>query len=89
MLTNVQTFEDEDLVPFSLDGGIVLPMVVMTVGGLPEVELKVGDKVYTYERSYNIKGHSAVMPGHVRELMGAGKSPLVVERPTRYYLYVS
>jgi hypothetical protein len=81
-------FEDEDLVPFSLEGGIVLPMVVMTEGGLPDIELKVGDKMYTYERSYNIKGHSAVMPKRVRELMGEGKSPLVLERPTRYYLYV-
>jgi hypothetical protein len=85
----VLTFQDEDLVPFELDRGMIVPLVQMTGEELPEVELNVGDRTYTYERSYNIKGHSAIMPQRVRELMSEGKKPLVIERPTRYYLYVS
>jgi len=85
----VLNFQDEDLIPFTLNGGVVVPLIQMTGEDLPDTEVRVGDESYTYERSYNVKGYSAVMPRRVRELMSEGKKPLVIERPTRYYLYVS
>jgi hypothetical protein len=50
--------------------------------------VKVGDQAYEYEKSYPIKGHSATLPRFVREQMGAGRKPLLIERPTRYLVYL-
>jgi hypothetical protein len=47
-----------------------------------------GDE-YTYNRSFNILGHSAVMPAAVAELQAQGCNILVVERQDRYYVYVA
>jgi hypothetical protein len=85
----VLTFQEADLDAITLDSGITLPLVRMTTGGLPEIEIALGEQSYTYDRSYNIKGSSAIMPKYVAELLSAGKKPLVIERPTRYYLYVA
>lgn len=78
--------EDTSLEPFPMDG-IVVPVVRMTGDDLVAVELLVGDQPYHYDRSYPIKGHSAVLPGYLREQMAAGKKPLLVERPDRFYVY--
>jgi hypothetical protein len=85
----VLEFEADALEPFSLESDMIVPLIRMTTSGLPEVEITVGGQEYTYERSYNIKGSSAVMPKFVRELMSQGRKPLVIERPTRYYVYAS
>jgi hypothetical protein len=85
----VLAFEEDAVEPFSLESGMIVPLIRMTTSGLPEVEVSVAGRAYTYERSYNIKGSSAVMPRFVRELMDQGKAPLVIERPTRYYVYAS
>lgn len=44
---------------------------------------------YTYNRSFIITGHSAVMPQAVAELQAQGHRILVVERQGRYYVYVA
>lgn len=44
---------------------------------------------YTYNRSFIITGHSAVMPQAVAELQAQGHQILVVERQGRYYVYVA
>ena len=44
---------------------------------------------YTYNRSFNILGHSAVMPAAVAELRAQGKAILVAQRKDRYYVYVA
>ena len=36
---------------------------------------------------YPIKGFSAVMPKYLREQLAAGKVPLIIERPDRFYVY--
>ncbi|HEY7270357.1 MAG TPA: hypothetical protein VH951_11060, partial [Dehalococcoidia bacterium] len=54
---------------------------------LPATQIKVGDDVYQYEKSYPFKGYGAIMPKYVMEQMAAGRKPLVVERLDRYYLY--
>jgi hypothetical protein len=66
---------------------------------VPHVDLKdwpfIGSRLvvdgteYTYNRSFNILGHSAVMPAAVAELQAQGRSILVVERKDRYYVYVA
>ena len=67
----VLELEDTELEPFALDGGLVVPLIRMTTGGLPEVEVTVGEDEFVYDRSYPIKGHSAVLPKYLREQMAA------------------
>lgn len=69
--------------------GIVVPWIKLTEPEPPDVELKVGEQEYRYARSYPITGHSAVLPGYLREQMTAGKKPLLVERPDRLYVYLA
>ena len=83
------TFEDTDVDALGLEGGIMVPRIRMTSAGLPDVEIKIGDTSYEYERSYPIKGHSATLPRHIREAFDAGKKPLVIERPDRFYIYLA
>ena len=84
----VQEYDDTLLEPFNEDG-VSVPLLRLNRVALPPVELRVGGSAYRYERSYPIKGHSAVMPKYLKEQMGAGKRPLVVERISRYYVYMA
>ncbi|HLF72692.1 MAG TPA: hypothetical protein VI759_11135 [Dehalococcoidia bacterium] len=79
---------EEDLELFAEDG-IVVPWIQLTEPEPPEVELKVGEQAYRYACSYPIKGHSAVLPGYLREQMATGKQPLLIERPDRFYVYLA
>ena len=79
-------FEDTELEPFA-QNGLTVPLIRLTAAGLPSVDIKVGEQQYHYDRSYPIKGHSAVMPGYLKEQLAAGKKPLVIERPDRFYIY--
>jgi hypothetical protein len=66
-----------------------LPRIRLTLGeDAPYFQVKVGDQAYQYEKSYPIKGHSATLPRFVREQMSAGRKPLVIERPTRFLVYL-
>jgi hypothetical protein len=82
----VLVFEDSLMEPLPLDG-LTVPVVRMTTGGLPTAQVQLGDQVYEYERSYPIKGYSAVLPRYLNEQMAAGRKPLLIERPDRFYLY--
>ena len=79
-------FDDADLEPFPADG-LMVPLIRMTTGGLPTVSIRVSDRPYQYDRSYPIKGHSATMPAYLKEQVAAGKRPLLIERPDRFYVY--
>ena len=81
-------FEDTDLDVLPLDEGLMVPRIRMTTYGLPDTEVSVGDRTYEYDRSYPIKGHSATVPRYMREVLNAGKRPLVIERPDRFYIYI-
>ena len=84
----MQEFEDALLEPFATDG-VVVPLLRLTSEEQPpDSQIKVGDQAYNYDRSYPVKGHSAVMPGYLREQFAAGKKPLIVERPDRFYVYL-
>ena len=51
--------------------------------------LRAGETEYTYDRSFPVKGYSAVMPAAVADLQAEGRQVLVAERNERYYLYVA
>ena len=69
--------------------GTPVPYVDLEDEPFVHSQLRVGDTVYTYERSYPIKGHSAVMPQAIAEYQERGKQILVVERRERYYIYLA
>jgi len=71
-----------------LDGNWV-PLMDMTDGRFLPTRLTMANNEYAFHQSFNTKGHGAVMPQAVRELRAAGKKLLVVERPGRYYVFVS
>jgi len=81
-------FEDAQLEPFRLDNMIV-PLIRLTSGPPPRANLIVDGDAFAYDRSFPIKGHSAVMPGYVRSLLAENKTPLVIERLDRFYVYTS
>ena len=80
-------FEDALIEPFAAEG-LAVPLVKLVVG-LPDIDVKVGAQVYKYDRSYPIKGHSAALPRYLQEQVDAGKKPLIVERPDRFYVYLA
>jgi hypothetical protein len=84
----VTVIQEDELEPFPMDG-IVVAWIKLTEPEPPEVELKVGEQAYRYARSYPIKGHSAVLPGYLREQLATGKKPLLIERPDRFYVYLA
>lgn len=51
--------------------------------------LRVADVEYAYERSFPIRGHSAVLPQAIAELENDGKRAVVAERADRYILFVA
>ena len=51
--------------------------------------LLVGETEYTYDCSFPVKGHSAVMPAALAEVQADGRRPLVAERGKRYYVYLA
>ncbi len=70
-------------------GTIEVPYVNLESQPGVHTRLLVGETAYTYDRSYPIKGHSAVMPGAVAELVAEGRQVLVAERGERYYVYLA
>ncbi len=69
--------------------GFEVPYVNLADQPFVHTRLRVGETEYTYDRSYPIKGHSAVMPSAVAELLAEGRQVLAVERSERYYLYLA
>jgi hypothetical protein len=85
----VDEFDVSQLDPLPIDG-IEVPRIRLTLGEpTPYHQVKVGDQAYQYEKSYPIKGHGATLPRFVREQMGAGRKTLLIERPTRYLVYLN
>jgi len=54
---------------------------------LMHTRLLVSGTEYVYLRSFPIRGHSAVMPAAVAELLAEGRQLLIAERNERYYVY--
>ena len=51
--------------------------------------LRVADVEYAYERSFPIRGHSAVLPEVIAELLDEERRILVAERQERYLVYLA
>ncbi|MHB8377822.1 MAG: hypothetical protein ACYDEB_12835 [Dehalococcoidia bacterium] len=71
-----------------LDGKWVPYMDLNGEAFLP-THVTMADNEYAFSQSFNIQGHSAVMPQAVRALRDQGKRPLVIERHERYYVFVT
>jgi hypothetical protein len=82
----VQEFDDALLEPFPADG-LTVPLVRLAVGEIPKALVSVGGVSYQYDRSYPVKGYAAVMPRYLLEQVEAGKKPLLIESPARFYVY--
>lgn len=70
-------------------GEFAVPYIDLEEAPYIHTHISVGSTQYAYERSFPIKGHSAVMPAAVSELLAAGKRILVAERSDRYVMYVA
>ena len=82
-------FSEDQLEPLAVDG-LEIPRIRLTLGEpTPYHQVKVGDQAYQYEKSYPIKGHSATLPRYVREQMAAGRKPLLIERSSRFLVYLN
>jgi hypothetical protein len=85
----VDEFEESQLEPLSIDG-LDVPLIRLTQEEKPPFyQVKVGDQTYEYAKSYPIKGHGATLPRFVREQMDAGRKTLLIERPSRYLVYLN
>ena len=81
-------FDESQVDPLPIDG-MEVPRIRLTLSEEPPFHLvKVGGQTYQYEKSYPIKGHGATLPRFVREQLGAGRKTLLIERPTRYLVYL-
>ena len=69
--------------------GMNVPYVDLEEEAFVPSNLRVGDSEYAYSRTFPIRGHSAVMPGAVSEVLAAGRTVLVAERSERYYVYLA
>lgn len=66
-----------------------IPRIRLTLGEpTPYFQVRVGNQAYEYAKSYPIKGHGATLPKYLREQMGEGRKPLLIERPARYLIYL-
>lgn len=79
--------DESTLEPLPLDG-LEVPCIRL-FGPPPYTEAKLGKQEYRYERSYPVQGHSANLPNFIREQIAAGKSPLLIEREDRFYVYLN
>jgi hypothetical protein len=84
----MQEYEDTELEPITVDG-VVVPVLRLNDIDLPAVELRVGGTEYLYDRSVPIKGHGAILPRYLADVITNGKKPLLVERIERYYVYLA
>lgn len=55
----------------------------------PALKLVCDGEEYWYVRTLPLKGYGAVMAGHIRELEGDGKKPLLARFWDRIYIYAT
>jgi hypothetical protein len=70
-------------------GEVEVPLIDLGDQPAMHTHLRAGDVEYVYQRSYPIKGHSAVLPAYVAQLRQKGGKVLVAERNERYYVYLT
>jgi hypothetical protein len=70
-------------------GPIEVPYVDLHNAPYVHKRLEINGAEYAWERSFPVKGGSAVMPDAVSALLAAGRKVLVGERSERYYIYLA
>jgi hypothetical protein len=79
---------DESLIETLPLDGLEVPRIHV-YGPPPFSQALLGQQQYNYERSFPVKGHGAKLPAFLREQMNAGKTPLILEREDRFYVYLA
>jgi hypothetical protein len=88
----------EQLQPLAIDPGAIgaleldgrdVPYVDIEDAPYIHANLSVSGATYEYQRSFPVKGHSAVMPQAVADLQAKGMHVLIAERSERYYVYAA
>lgn len=88
-MIDVDEFDESQLEAIPLNG-MQVPCLRLTLGeAAPYHQVKVGEQAYQYEKSYPIKGYSALLPKYVKEQAEAGRRTLLIERPERFLVYLS
>ncbi len=85
--TNVLQIREADLGHLEVDDMRLLYVDLYDLDFVP-TRIMVGEREFTYQRSFPVRGHGAIMPPYVRSLIDEGRVPLIVERNERYYVYV-
>ena len=78
--------DEANLETLELDG-LEVPRIHL-YGPPPYYAAQLGDQEYRYAKSFPIKGHGASLPQFLREQIGEGKKPLLIERTDRFYVYL-
>jgi hypothetical protein len=79
---------DESLLDMLPLDGLEVPRIHL-YGPPPFTQATLGEKQYSYERSFPVRGHGAKLPAFLREQIASGKTPLILEREERFYVYLS
>jgi hypothetical protein len=80
--------DESEIEPLVLDG-LEVARIRLTGGPPPYSAATLGGREYRYERSFPVKGYGAALPTFLRERLAEGKTPLLIERPDRFYVYLS
>lgn len=67
----------------------VVPYISLDDEPAIRARIQIGGTEYAYQRTYPVKGHSAVMPEIVADAIAEGRQVLVAERDDRYILYLT
>ena len=66
-----------------------VPYVDLNFAPYVHQRIELGGTEYVWQRSFPVKGGSAVMPDYVAEQLAQGKQVLVAERSERYNVYLA
>ena len=85
----VLEIDPSELSTLELDADTWVPYIDLYDLQFIPTRLKIVDEEYAFQSSIISFGSSATLPGTIRELRGAGKKPVIVERKDRYYVFVT
>jgi hypothetical protein len=94
----MQSMSAQEPAPLQIDGSSLgtlelatstVPYANLSDRPFVHTRIHVDTVEYTYDRSYPILGHSAVMPEAVAELLEEERNVLVIERSKRYFVYLA
>ena len=88
-MAEAPAFEVEPSIMGSLElEDVTVPYVNLGQVATIPVRLRFADVEYTYDRSFPVHGHSAVLPEAIAQLE-EGRRVIVAERQERYLIYLT